>query len=189
MAETPEASPLLESYFQAAHLKQLYRQGWLRRGVSDDRCESVADHSYGTALLAMLLADAVRPDLDAGKVLRLALLHDLGEVHAGDLTPADGVTAAEKHDREAVGIRRILAGIPGSDRHVALWEEYEAQQTPEARFVRQVDRLEMALQAVVYEAQGDAGLAEFLESARRDIDDPALTPLLDELVELRRETA
>lgn len=187
MATTPEASPLVEAYFQAAHLKQLYRQGWLRRGVAADHCESVADHSYGTALLAMLLADAVRPDLDAGKVLRLALLHDLGEVHAGDLIPSDGVTDGDKHEREAIAVRRVLAGVPGSDRHVALWEEYEAQQTPEARFVRQVDRLEMALQAAVYEAQGHADLTEFLESARRDVDDPALTPLLDELARLRGE--
>jgi len=170
---------LVDAYFQAAHLKQLFRQGWLRRGVAPDRCESVAEHSYTTALLAMLIADAARPDLDTAKVLRLALLHDIGEVHAGDLTPADGVSGADKHEREAEGVRRVLAGLAGRERHVELWEEYEAQQTPEARFVRQIDRLEMALQATVYASQGHAGLAEFLVTARRDVEDPDLVVLLD----------
>jgi len=76
-------------------------------------------------------------------------------------------------------VRRVLAGLAGRERHVELWEEYEAQQTPEARFVRQIDRLEMALQATVYASQGHAGLAEILVTARRDVEDPDLVVLLD----------
>ena len=175
------APPLVRAYLQWQHLKQLYRQGWLRRGVPAERCESVADHVLGTALLALQLADAHHPGLDAERVLRLALIHDLGEAHAGDLTPADGVTAEDKHARERGGVRRIVDDLPGGERLLALWDEYEAGGTPEARFVRQVDKLEMALQASVYRRQGHAGMGEFLESAAASLEDPVLVELLDSL--------
>src|SRR5262249_12679246 len=58
------ASAILSAYFEWNHLKQLYRQGWLRRGVPPARCESVAEHSFGVALLAMLLSQSHRPPLD-----------------------------------------------------------------------------------------------------------------------------
>ncbi len=174
-------SPVIEAYFQFQHLKQLFRQGWLRRGVGPEHAESVADHSFGAALLAMLLADQLRPDLDVGRVMRLALIHDLGEAHAGDLTPEDGVSAGEKRAREREGVQRILGGLPGEDRYLELWEEYEQSSSPEAAFVRRVDRLEMALQATVYETQGHGDLGEFLATARRDIGGSELAGLMDEL--------
>ncbi len=175
------SSPLVRAYFEIHHLKQLFRQGWLRRGVGEDRAESVADHAFGTATLAMLLADALRPELDVERVLRLALVHDLGEAFAGDITPADGVAADEKKERERRAVERILGGLPGGERTLELWEEYEAGASAEARFVRRIDRLEMALQASVYRAQGFGGLEEFLASARRDIAGSELEALLDEL--------
>ena len=93
-------TPLVTAYFELCHLKQLYRQGWLRRGVPPERCESIAEHSFGVAVLALWLAQA-QPELDADKVVRMALLHDLGEVYAGDIVPSDGVSEGEKHRREA----------------------------------------------------------------------------------------
>src|SRR5262245_26459952 len=81
--------PLIEAYFEFAQLKQLYRQGWLRRGVPPERCESVAEHIFSMAVLAMVVADAYFPKLDLLKVLRLVLLHDFGEIYAGDIIPAD----------------------------------------------------------------------------------------------------
>ena len=183
-AQGGDLSPVIETYFQLQHLKQLFRQGWLRRGIGQEHAESVADHSYGTALLAMLLADQLRPDLDVGQVMRLALIHDLGEAHAGDLIPADGVPADDKQERERVGVRRILGGLPGGGRYLELWEEYERGSTAEAEFVRRVDRLEMALQATVYETQGHGDLGEFLETARRQIGETELTGLMNEIVRL-----
>ena len=61
----------------------------------------MAEHTFGTALLAWWLAQAYFPDLDSVRVLRLALLHDLGEVYAGDLIPEEGVPPAEKHPARA----------------------------------------------------------------------------------------
>ena len=72
--------PEIEMYFQIAHLKQVYRQGWLLRGISPEQCESVADHTFGVAILAMILATNHFPELDRTKLLQIALIHDLGEV-------------------------------------------------------------------------------------------------------------
>jgi len=173
-----ETNPFLQAYFELCQLKQLYRQGWLKRGVSRKRCESVAEHSFGCAVLALWLAQAYHPELDAGKVLRMALLHDLGEVYAGDIIPSEAVSAQEKHQRESAAVQQIFGKLPGGDTYLSLWEEFEQGETPEARFVRQIDRLEMGLQAGVYAAQGLLQPAEFYASARQALVDPALGELM-----------
>ncbi len=177
-----DVSAFLEAWFEITHLKQLYRQGWLGRGVGAERCESVADHSFAVALLVLLLAEASFPGLDREKLLRLALLHDLDEIHAGDLTPADGVTAREKSERERRSVVRTLGKLPGGAGYVELWEEYERQTTPEARLVRQVDRLEMALQAArritvpLHSAgSGIRDLQGVLDVGEGTVEDPEMT--------------
>lgn len=170
----------LAAYYQAAELKRLYRQGWLKRGVPESECESVADHSFGTAILALFLAG--RPPyeaLDRDRALRIALVHELGEVYAGDITPVDGVAAEEKARLERASIGRVLAGLPGGEEYLALWEEFEAGLSPEARFVRELDRLEMGLQAAAYRAEGNGRMGEFFESARRSVSAPGLRAMLE----------
>jgi len=174
-------SHIIAFYFEFNQLKQLFRQGWLRHGVPPERCESVADHSFSVAVLAMLLSDAHFPDLDTARVLRLALLHEFGEIYAGDITPADGVSGEEKHRREEDSVVRVLSKLPNGEMYITLWREYEDNQSPEARFVRQIDRLEMALQASVYQRQGLLDPAEFLRSAGAALSAPELRRILDEL--------
>jgi putative hydrolase of HD superfamily len=178
-------SPLIETYFEFSHLKHLYRRGWLERGIPPERCESVAEHAFGVALLALLLVDAYEADLDHARVIRLALLHDLGEVYAGDIIPGDAVDPREKHCREEESVVRVLAKLPEGDEYLALWREYERGESPEARYVRQIDRLEMALQAAVYEHQEEQDLSEFYASAQDALSSPHLRGLLDELEDLR----
>lgn len=179
------ADALIELYFDLCHLKQIYRQGWLQRGIPPLRCESVADHSFGVAMLVMFLADHYAPELDMAKLLRLSLLHDVGEIDAGDVTPADGVTSAQKVQREQASVRRVLRRLPDRERYIALWQEYEAGASPEARFVRQVEKLEMALQASVYEHQHLAELGAFFASTRTALQDEQLRDLLAALEDLR----
>jgi len=174
---------LLRFYFELNHLKGLYRQGWLRRGVEERRCETVAEHSFATAVLALVLA-AASPALEAGRVLELALVHDLGEIYLGDLTPADGIDPLEKSRLEAEAVRRVAEHIPGGERILRLWLEFEAGETPEARFVRQIDRLEMGLQAGIYSLQGENGMGEFFASASQALSDESLVFLLDEMREI-----
>ena len=146
-AEGYDLPALVRAYAQANQLKHLFRQGWLRAGVPRSLCESVAEHSYGVALLTMFLADRIAPELDMEKLLRMALLHDLGEAHAGDITPAMNVSREQKEALERGAVRRVLAGLDGEADYLALWEAYEEGACPEARFIKAVDRLEMALQA------------------------------------------
>jgi putative hydrolase of HD superfamily len=179
---------LIRAYLRWSHLKQLYRQGWLRRGIEPGRCESVADHSFAVALLALTIADAHYPELNREKVLRLALLHDLAEVYAGDVTPADGVTREEKHCSEAAALQCVLGDLAGGGSYAADWEEYEEGATPEARLVREVDRLEMGLQAAVYERQTGIDLGEFTVSAAEGLSSPVLVGLLKVLQKARSES-
>ena len=177
--------PIIEAYFEFVHLKQLYRQGWLRHGISTERCESVAEHSFAVALLVLFLADAHFPHLDRDKALRMALLHDFGEIYAGDFVPADGLSVQEKHRLEKNSIVQVLTKLPNGPTYVALWEEFERGGSAEAQLVRQVDRLEMALQAGVYEHQGLADLAEFFDTAAASLDAPVLQGILDRLRDLQ----
>lgn len=177
--------PVIRACSELIYLKQLYRQGWLRHGVPPQQCESVAEHSFAVAMWAWFLADALAVDLDRDRVVRMALLHDVGEVYAGDLTPADQVPAGEKHRREAEAVQQVLGLLPGGDAYLALWHEYETGTTPEAQLVRQADRLEMACQALAYERQGLADLSEFYLSADQALTWPVLRQVLEELQGLR----
>lgn len=165
-------APLLE----ALGLKALPRAGWVLRGV--DAPESVAAHSWGVAWLVLALLPA---ELDLGRALAYAVLHDLPEVRTGDLVPADGVAPDDKRAREAAALEGLTAGLGRAPDLRARWHAYEAQADPEARFVRELDRLDMALQAVAYAEDHGLDPDEFLASAAAVVADPALTPLLDAL--------
>lgn len=178
--------PLIEAYFEFTQLKQLYRQGWLLRGVSPERCESVAEHTFGMAVLSLFIASAYFPELDLLKVLRMALLHDFGEIYAGDIVPADHVSATEKHAREQASAAQVFSHLPNGNDYLALWQEYEESATAEARFVKQMDRLEMALQASVYEQQGIVDASEFLASAQASMSAPELQAIMAEIMALRK---
>lgn len=169
---------MIASLLTALGLKGLPRTGWVRRGVAAP--ESVAAHSWGVAWLTLVL---LPDDLDLARALQYAVLHDLPEVHVGDLTPQDGVSKADKARMEHAAMAALCRALPRGARLLATWEAYEAQVDPEARFVRQLDRLDMALQAVRYaeDAAADVSLDEFLDSASAVIEDPGLQPLVDAL--------
>jgi putative hydrolase of HD superfamily len=183
LADT-DASALLRTMYEFQHLKTLYRQGWLRAGIPRDQCESVAEHTLGVAVLSLFLADAHFPQLDRTKILLLAMLHDFGEIHAGDIVPGK-MTLEEKHELEKAAVERVLSKLPNGKEYLAVWEEYEACETPEARLVKQVDRLEMGVQASIYEHEGFARLDDFFASTDQALSDPSLRALYDELAARR----
>jgi putative hydrolase of HD superfamily len=156
---------------ETLQLKELPRAGWVRAGVPAP--ESVADHSWGVTWLALALCP---PGLDRGRVLAMAVMHDLAEVRTGDLTPADGVPADEKARCEGEALAALLAPLGRPDL-LDLWREFEARATPEARFVRACDKLDMALQARRYEALHGLDLGEFVEGALGDLSDGTLRAL------------
>lgn len=186
-------------------LKRLKRTGWVDRGVPQGEVESVADHSLLTALTAWIAA-AEDVSLDRDRVLKLALVHDLAEALIGDAPPYEpqdvpdrsdaaalreffsvrhlrsAENAAAKREAEQNAAERLLALMPSAiaPEFRALWEEYDAQATPEARFVKQVDRLEAYGQARRYaEDHPDLPLWGFTDMAEKEIDHPALVALRD----------
>ncbi|MCA9568045.1 MAG: HD domain-containing protein, partial [Myxococcales bacterium] len=162
---------MTDALLEALGLKDVARTGWVRRGI--DGPESVAAHGWGVALLALALAPQ---DLDRGRLLAYAVLHDLAEAWVGDIPPQDGVT--DKHAREARAMASFAARVGRPDL-LALWEAYERQEDAEARFVRQLDRLDMGLQARRY-AAGGLDPAEFFASARDAVHTDVLAGLLDD---------
>jgi putative hydrolase of HD superfamily len=178
------AASIVKTYFEFNHLKQLYRQGWLLRGVPVERCESVAEHSFGVALLALFLADSYFPHLDQAKIISMALIHDFGEIYAGDFTPSDNIEATEKQNLERQSVIKVLQNLPNGSTYIALWEEFESGESPEARFVRQIDRLEMGLQASVYSRQNLIDPSGFFTSAMRALQEPQLQSILKDLENL-----
>lgn len=179
------ASSLLTFFSEIIQLKQLFRQGWLRR-MRPEACETVAEHTFVTAMMAWVIAEECFPALDSQKVLRMALLHDVGEIYAGDITPADDVSASEKYQREKAAVEKIFSRLSKGKQWLTLWEEYETGASPEARLVKQVDKLEMALQAGVYESVQGIDLQEFFDSAATAISDSQLIRLLDEIQATRK---
>ena len=134
-------------------LKQVLRTGWVRAGV--DQPESVAAHSWGMAILAM---QNCPPELNRLKVLEMCIIHDLPEVIVGDLTPHDDTSNKKQDELDAM---KILA-----PQWLALFEEYENQTTPESRFVKYLDKLDMASMARFYQETQNLDLSEFIESTR-----------------------
>jgi len=155
-----------EGILEWLHLKNVARAGWVRAGVESP--ESVAAHSWGMSLLALHLCPQ---HLDLAKVLSLCMVHDLPEVRVGDLTPHDDCSTKAQDERKAM---EELA-----PQWLSLFDEYEASSTPEAEFVKQLDKLDMGLQAKVYQQEQGIDLDEFISSAKKRISESKLSSFLE----------
>ncbi len=176
----PEADSrsLLQFFIMSGRLKAEMRRGWVKK-LGMARPESVADHSYRTAVITMLFSDSL--GLDTGKALRLALIHDLPEAIIGDAMPEER-SGKRKIEMETKAMQEILSELSVEQRalYLEVWEEFIDGKTPEARLVRQADKLEMAIQAWEYaHERGDPTLAkDFWASARKQVEDAALLEVL-----------
>lgn len=178
--------PLIRLYFQVNHLKQLYRQGWLKEGreIPEHQCESVADHIFGMALLAMFICDQHFPELDKNKVVTMTLLHELGEIKDGDKYITDPSKKRERSDAERAAIVELLADFPSGSLYLEIWDEFERGDTREARLARELDKLEMAMQAAIYSRQHNKDLSEFFLSSDTHIKSEALREIFVSLQNL-----
>jgi putative hydrolases of HD superfamily len=175
------SNPVLNSLSEILSLKSLFRQGWIQQGVSKDICESVADHSFSTAMTAWILAMEYFPELDALKVLQLAMIHEIGEIYAGDITPRDDVPLSVKHELELDSVKTVIGKLKNGTSLMKLWEEFETGNSQEADFVRQIDKLDMAFQALHYEKETGLNLNIFLEYTDKVITDEKLRALFAEM--------
>ncbi len=142
-----DAEILLKFFKHAGELKNVKRAGWIERGLSEP--ESVADHTFRVSVMVLMYSDIL--ELNTEKALKMALLHDLQESVTGDITPQH-LDIKEKKAKEEKAMKDILKDMPAQ--YLGLWHEYSKQETPEAKLVAQVDKLEMLMQAVEYEKRG-----------------------------------
>lgn len=136
--------PGLLAFLRAAEsLKHTTRTSWTSAGVH----ETVAAHTWRLCLMALVLAPYL-PGIDLGRLLRICLVHDLGEAISGDISAVLQVGAPSKAEQERADLEQLTAPLPEALRaeFLALWDEYEKAATPEARMAKGLDKLETILQ-------------------------------------------
>ena len=156
----------LLSFFRiVCNLKTIKRSGWIHKSNITSP-ESVADHSYSMCMMSMILAEII--NLDSGHIMKMAIIHDLAESLVGDHMP-DNVSCEEKQLVEDKAMKKIISKLPNSLRknYLDIWNEYNDNNTVNAKFVHNMDKLEMALQAKEYEFEGypKEVLQPFIKSA------------------------
>ena len=130
----------IEFLVEVDKLKEVQRQTITTKGR---RAENSAEHSWHFALMVIILAEhSNHQPLDVLRILKMVLIHDVVEIDAGDTFAYDTKNMADQHEREALAATRIFGMLPGDQAAVyrGLWDEFEAQVTPEARFAAACDR-------------------------------------------------
>ncbi|KAL1399527.1 hypothetical protein pipiens_008149 [Culex pipiens pipiens] len=170
------------------NLKHMKRTGWVLRNVKD--CESISGHMYRMGMMSFLLDGS--QGLDRIRVMELALVHDLAESIVGDITPYCGISREEKLLREFSAMSEIseLLG-PSKDKLLELFNEYEAGKTAEAKFVKDLDRLDMVMQAFEYEKRDNCPMKhqEFFDSTKGKFSHPLVINIVNEINAQREKFA
>lgn len=166
--------------------KKILRSGWIREGIKD--AESVAEHSFQLSVMAMVFSDQFGVDRD--KLIKMAILHDLGEVVTGDIVWARGKIIdiekrKKKEDAEIQGITKIFKPIGLSNEYKNILEEMIERKSQEAKIFWQLDKLEMAMQALQYEKEYGKKLDEFFVNAGLQIYSPFLKKIFKQILRER----
>jgi putative hydrolase of HD superfamily len=140
----PRIAAQLTFLVEVDRLKTVLRQSPL---VAASRRENDAEHSWHLALMVILLAEHADDPIEVGHTVKLVVVHDLVEIYAGDTPLYDDVGARTQEARERAAADRLFGLLPADQGRElrALWDEFEARETPEARFAKAVDRLEPLL--------------------------------------------
>lgn len=145
-------------------LKHLPRKGWTYYPIPE--VETVACHMYRMALSAFLLP---HDQVDVYRVMRICLVHDIGESIIGDITPRDQVAPQTKREQEDSAVRQIASLLPSTwaqEELYSLFREYETGTSAEAVLARDLDKYDMVLQALEYEHTHTIDLSSFFDSTR-----------------------
>ncbi|MEM6617431.1 MAG: HD domain-containing protein [Pseudomonadota bacterium] len=181
--ENADITARLEFLKEAAGLKDVVRSAHTNAGT----IESVAAHSWRLTLLALTFRDALPADVDFAKLISLLIVHDLGETYGGDIpaihqTPA---TKAQKSDQERADVQRLTQELPShlGRALTALWEEYEAGETLEAKLAKGFDKIETLLQHTHGKNPADFDYMFNLQYGREWTDSSALLADLRQIVD------
>lgn len=188
---SPKKIGYLDFFKTVGKSKRLLRTGWIREKIKNP--ESVAEHSFRTGVLAMVMADKVDYPLDRNKLIKMALLHDLGELTTGDVVVERGIVLDiekrdEKEKLEKEGIKNTFDLIGEGKKYAEIFQEMIARDTPEANFFWQIDKLEMVLQALEYEEEQGVNLEEFfLSVGSLYLKESLLKKLFNQIIDSRKK--
>ena len=181
---------MLSTLIELQRLKRLDRTGWVLRGFANGT-ESVAAHSFGVSVTAMLLADELLRQgvsVNVEKILRLSLVHDWAEARVGDMprTATMYFGSEARKQAETAAFRDLTEAIEcDSALYAKLYHEYEERSTLEARLVKAADVVDLLVEALALERAGGRGLDEFWEVAENpqlQLEGPA-KQIVDDLFE------
>lgn len=144
MPTTDDLTGILDFLRAAESLKTATRSGWTTTGQP----ESVAEHTWRLCLMALVLRPAF-PDIDFAKLVKICIVHDLGEAIGGDIpAPEQARRGGSKSSDERHDLVSLLEPLPQAQQSeiLELWDEYEAASSPEARLAKGLDKLETILQ-------------------------------------------
>lgn len=150
---------VLKFYELSNRLKDVIRTGWQRWNVRRERLESVAEHIFGTQMLAISIWSEFQYDLDIQKVVFMLAVHELEEVTIGDHIPFNDISEEEKQRLGHQAIHELLDGLLKQDEIESIILEFDARETPEAKFAYQCDKLEADLQCCLYDREGCVDLS------------------------------
>jgi putative hydrolase of HD superfamily len=163
------------NFYAIVHrLTNTLRTGLVAWGIKAERLESVAEHVYATLMLAFAVNSEFELGIDIEKVALMLAMHELGETVVGDLDVIAGdATREEKNKLETDAVAEILKPLNDKGRVLKLFEEFEAGETAEAKFARQIDVLEACFQTKYYEENGCTDFVtprkgKIIEKIRRD---------------------
>ena len=179
-----EAAAVLQFLREAERLKNVYRTSWTSGGQQ----ESTASHTWRLCLMALVFEPNF-PELDIGKLLKICIIHDLGEAIGGDIPAIYQQSDAPKAGKERKDLLMLLEPLPAGIKHeiVALWDEYEAAATPEARMAKALDKLETLLQHNQGANPPDFDYAFNLEYGRKFTDAVPFAAALRTLIDAETE--
>jgi putative hydrolases of HD superfamily len=134
-----EIEQIIDFMVEIEKLKGVHRK---TRPVGLKRYENSAEHSWHVCLSALMLKDHANEPIDIDRVIRMLLIHDLGEIDAGDTVIYHSETQEVKN-KEAAGLKRVLSLLPENKAkdYMALWHEFESGETPDARYAKAIDRV------------------------------------------------
>ena len=143
---------VINYYCLCNKLKNTIRTGWKKWNVQRDRIESVAEHIFGTQMLAIAMKSEYQYDVDIMKVIYMLAIHELGEIIINDLTPFD-ISIEKKEEIEHKAVHDILKELIDGEEIEKLFLEFDAHQTKESLFAFQCDKLECDLQCKLYDQE------------------------------------
>lgn len=200
---------IIKFFTEVGGLRKVIRRGWILIGAKDPG--TVVDHSFRTAIMVWILSSEKKTNLNIERALKIALIHDLCELYAGDMTPYDFHSVlpkdkkkwpelfdkwprfpkskkikgfVDKHEKEKKSLIKLISYLsPKSRKEIFnLWLDYEKGLTKESRFVKQANRIETLLQALEYGKEAKKQpYKSWWIGTEEMVDDPVLLQLIDEM--------